>query len=455
MMISKQRFIALLMILFFLVLVGYLILGSSIHVQSNTAVILTFSVNIAFFLIQLVREVKAHPYSFGFMFWLFSLFFFGFAPLLQHLTNTYSWNLQPMTGEVVQTNLYVLLWSLVFWLGRKGKIRFLLFSRRLRDVQYAYAIKKRALNALLLVAVLISVYYFVEVGFTNLFIRSTNRNADLNTMMGLLTEHVFRSTMLMSAAFFIIWMKQHRRISGKAVLVITLFLIICFPTGLARNTMAAYYAGLMIITFDKTARGRWFTVTIIIGLVLVFPAITIFRYAGALEGGGWGAIMEGSVRGTYLGGDYDTHQMFISVQRYVNQFGFSLGQQLFGALLFFVPRSIWPAKPIGTGHTVMQGLNQYYFTNVSAPLVSEAFINFGILGIILFGFILGMVTKHVDNRYWASTNRLQRIRIIYPFSMFQFFFLLRGDMMSAGAYLTALYVVGSVIYRFAVARRTV
>ena len=48
------------------------------------------------------------------------------------------------------------------------------------------------------------------------------------------------------------------------------------------------------------------------------------------------------------------------------------GGTLIGALLFFIPRSIWVNKPIGTGATVFQATNQFYdFSNVAALFLQK------------------------------------------------------------------------------------
>jgi len=86
------------------------------------------------------------------------------------------------------------------------------------------------------------------------------------------------------------------------------------------------------------------------------------------------------------------------------------GRQLVGALLFFVPRSIWPNKPVGSGHFVAENMlmtrYSFWFTNISMPFPGEGYINFGILGIILFAFILALVSKITDNWYQYNGLRL-------------------------------------------------
>ena len=131
----------------------------------------------------------------------------------------------------------------------------------------------------------------------------------------------------------------------------------------------------------------------------------------------------------------------------MKKFGFAWGRQILGALLFFVPRSIWPGKPEGTGHTTIVALEQFGFSNVSANLAVEGYVNVGLVGVVLFAVLVGMLARRVDSFYWRRRSCWEEKLgdILYPFVMFMFFFLMRGDMMSAWAYTFAQLAVGSVI----------
>ena len=293
-----------------------------------------------------------------------------------------------------------------------------------------------------------------KIGFRNMFSRHTAVVPGLSQTMELLVTHGFKNFVLFCTAFFIMDAKRKKKISAGVMLALLCMLLSCFPLSIARNMMASFYAGLMILTLDQTRHGRWFALIILGGLVLVFPAVEIFRRAGNVTSfSDIGPMMLESMQATYLQGHYDAHQMFISIQRYVEQAGFSWGHQLLGCIFFFVPRSIWPDKPYGTGQTAFEWLKQHSFTNVSAPLVSEAYVNFGVIGIVVFAVLLGKTVKLLDDRYWHSDNELSWIRVIYPSAIFMLFFMQRGDLMSSGAYTCAQVVVGTVLHWFIVQKR--
>lgn len=495
---SRLMFLILTGILLFLV--GVVILTSGEAVQFRPLISLTFLVNITLFMTQMIRAVNKHPFSFDMMHWLFCLFFLGYAPFLQHMTNTYFWDLVPTRGEVLCANLVYLLWSGCYILGRdyrqipklrqladllaektgpvREKIRGVMpdmdgFCGRLArsldrlttgkkplsnarlEAYRTTSLKTKVLDLLLAAAVLCALADILTVGLLAQISRSTASVDTGSTALNLIATHGVNNLLLFVAVVFVLEAKKARKLDWRTITALVCLFIACFPTGLSRNMMASFYAGLLIVTFDQTRKGRWFSWIIIGGLILIFPAVEIFRRLKTLQQGNLMEMVMESFTASYLQAHFDSHQMFISIARYVKEFGLSWGKQLLGALLFFVPRSLWPGKPEGTGHTAILKLDQFYFTNVSANPASEGYVNFGVLGIVLFAVVTGILIRCIDKAYWhreKNHSQTTMADVLYPFAMFMFFFLMRGDMMSAWGYTFAQLVVGGVIflvYRFA------
>ena len=493
-----------------LLLVGGIIVFSRAHVQADPLVLITFAINISIFFIQFLMALWKHPFSFDLMFWMFNLFFLGFAPLLQHLTNIYVWNLVPTIEEVRVNNLLIMLWTACyiagkhllripklrqiakkvaeffkllgmavlsvfgnFWYGSRmesfcGKItraigsgwrKIVVWIKVRTNLKLDWMVSQnvtlngkkptartRAMDRLLVVACLIFFVELISGGFTSFFTRSGGGFSTSSSALNQLLGHGTSNLLLFTAVLYGIRMKNIKRLDYKGALAFLCLLLCCFPTAIGRSSAATIYAGLMIIMIDQTRLSRWFAFVIVGGLIIVFPALEVFRSASRLQEHGFWNLLAQCFANNYLGGHYDAHQMFISIQRYTDEFGITWGRQMLGALLFFVPRAIWPNKPIGTGHMAIIALEQNEFTNVSAPLVAEGFVNFGIVGVILFGIALGALVYVLDYKYWKNEDRLSLIRIMYPFGMFQFFFILRGDMMSGWAYTFALLAVGMLVH---------
>ena len=65
------------------------------------------------------------------------------------------------------------------------------------------------------------------------------------------------------------------------------------------------------------------------------------------------------------------------------------------AFVFFIPRSIWPSKPIATGNFVSR---LYYKTDnlpntLGLPPPGELYVNFGLLGIVIGMFVGGKLVR--------------------------------------------------------------
>ena len=454
---SANKIVSAVGLFMLVVAVGVFVVYNPAFERHNIFVILTFFVNIALFVTQLLIATTEHSFGFKVMFWIFNLFFLGLAPFYQYVSGSYIWGYRATDRQYLTSNIYVLAWSIIYIVGytvRFGKKRVasLKLKKQVKIQEYDYIIRKNALNFMLALSIIIVAYYAAFVGLGNMFIRysSSNKAISGSTPLKLLEEHVLTNTVLYTFVMHLIEAKQKKIVTFQMIVATACLLICCFPTSLSRYAMAAVYAGIMIILIDKTRKGRWFITVFILGLVVIFPAIDIFRSVYSLEqASDFWRVVEEKIQQVYTSGDYDAYSMFINVRRYVGFFDFSYGKQLLGALLFFFPRSIWSSKPIGTGHTVFTALHPE-FTNVSAPLLAEGFMDFGVFGVAIYAIVAGAITSWADRKYWASDNPLSKERIVYPFLIIQFFFLLRGDMMSGGAYLIARMVMGLAIYHFVV-----
>ena len=424
------------------------ILSGQVRINSELTVIASFLVNMVIFVIYLLKSINVHSFSFDMMFWLFNLIFFGVAPLLQYVTDIYAWGLDPTKSEILKNNLLILVWSVCYIAGMHWARRAKTTKKKEKvvkksPVQIGYRVRHVDFLAICVaISAMIVLYRVYTTGFYQMMFRDTNSLSVDNQTFRLLLNHGFNNFILFTAVFCIIDAKNRKKIGAKMVIAVLCLIIGCFPTGLDRNMMASFYGGLVIILFDKSRKGRWYALAVYAGLILIFPAINVFRRVANAEGDIWNVMVE-SFGSSYLDGHYDAHQMIISVQRYVAEYGLCFGRQILGAFLFFVPRALWPAKPIGTGATVIHALDQFSFSNVSAPLVAESYIALGIVGVMVGAILLARFVYRLDKAYWQSEERTSFIRIIYPFAMFMFFFILRGDLLSGWSFTFAQLFVGS------------
>jgi len=151
----------------------------------------------------------------------------------------------------------------------------------------------------------------------------------------------------------------------------------------------------------------------------------------------------------YMSLNYDAFVNIGVVIEIVEKSGLSYGFQSLSALLFFVPRSIWQGKPDSSGLVVGDYLidkYDFWFANLSNPLVSEGFMNFGYFGVILMAFLLAITIVYFLT--WLNSNDFLKKALAFYFAM-HLIFLLRGDFTNGFSYfigtLVGLYIVPKTI----------
>jgi hypothetical protein len=129
------------------------------------------------------------------------------------------------------------------------------------------------------------------------------------------------------------------------------------------------------------------------------------------------------------GVDFDGLQQLANIAKMTDGLGISFGSNFLSAILFWVPRSIWPTKAIITGALAADYVG-YDYSNLSAPLIGETLYGFGMLGTIAFFSVMGCVASKLDRKYEASLNfrSVSRERIFIGTLVGFLFILLRGSL---------------------------
>ena len=157
--------------------------------------------------------------------------------------------------------------------------------------------------------------------------------------------------------------------------------------GLFGIVLIVVYASVYVTTvFTKLS----FIACAVVGQILLLPLADSFARGAA------GSRFEFNPL-SYISssGDFDGLQSTINTYILAQMEGLSFGYRLLGAVLTFVPRSVWSNKPYATGQAAAQSLG-LTFTNLSAPIPAEIYIDFGIVGLIVVPFLIGYVGKIFD-----------------------------------------------------------
>jgi hypothetical protein len=251
--------------------------------------------------------------------------------------------------------------------------------------------------------------------------------------------------LFMPSATLLIFVHQMRR-SGQRwrlgqwcalVLLVMMVAITENPLTEKRNALGPVYLGLIFVMFEAHLRSLNRRLLVLVAsMVLVFPAITVLTHSHRqfLHGVKLAAILD-TLKDHYLSVNYDAWANLYTIVEMVQSKGIYWGRQLLGDVLFFVPSAVWHGKPMATGIAVGDFLIMHHsgwFTNLSAPLVGEAYIDFGSVGVALYGAAFAILVTKL-NRFADRSGSWAAFPFGIYFSLF-LLFALRGSLMIAFAY---------------------
>lgn len=429
--------------------------------------LLTFLVILSILWGALLLEIPRRPFSLHLMHLIAMYIFLAVAPLYQVIYGLFPLELFARVDSryVLRANLLVTLW-LLFYLAfySVGRRLTLLRLARRGETRLARVVSPWRINAALLVSFGV-MGYLAALGLAGITTRAgafeAVATAGSSPLMlinnvfvrafpvvalgagGLLLARSFRATALFT---------------GPLVLLASLGnLYVNNPLASARYWTISVLLGFIA---PHVLQRRATAVLMLVGVICgfaVLPGLGNARDANSF------AEMLAYVRevpspALYLArsGDVGSYGIFILVLRYIDRDGLRLGQQLAGVLLFWVPRSVWHAKPIGTGAFVASHFG-FDFTNLSAPIVAEAVVDFGCIGVALLAALFGLVLSRLDTVFWrrsdGGASAVRSIDTVYPFLLGLVVFMTRGDLLSSFGY--TLGFVASAIPPFFLGGRSV
>lgn len=399
--------------------------------NKSAAVLLTFLINGILGTTCLCKSIAERPFSMVQMHWVFFVTMFVIAPLSQYFYGYGPWGFTCTANDYLMTNFALMIWGVLFALFSIGRAGYAVYDQKIFFDSLPKISGSVAFRALI-ISVFAALAVVALVGFSNLFSRDTFSIA-LDQTTNLLFDKAVRPLPVFAFVLLLVRVKQKKSIDATFILSLVLMLLACFPAGMARYNMACIYGAILILSSSSLFEKKGlFPALFLFAFLIIFPASNCFRhneFSFALLGDSIYNVFANLPRG-FCTGDYDAYSIVARTLKLVNSHDSTLGSQLIGALLFFVPRSVWPSKPVGSGNYVCSAQGQT-FLNVSSPLPAEGIINFGFTGLIVFSIVAALISRSFD--YWFIKSR-SPLRLFYPFMCMLVFFIMRGDLLSSFAY---------------------
>ncbi len=384
------------------------------------------------------------------MFWIFNYIFLGLAPLVQVRTGLLPTTTENVSALFDERAMVVILASLAaFEIGRK-------FSQARDPLATTSSSPQRTCVSARVVArfcwagLLLSWAYLARVGVANVVgSRVTHRDA-----RSFVWPDPTVAEIAYAAAFVPLLIAAHLLLLGRTradlvsspatrrVLVMMVFATLAVVVNLFGSPRYIFGAVWLSILVQKriaqtVRRRRLFNLAIAAGFLFVFPIADKFSRPGAshkkfeaLD------VFQGS-------GDYDSFAQTNNSLNMVAHIGYSYGRQLLGVVFFWVPRRVWSGKPDDTGIVIAEFM-KYRFRTLSAPLVSELYVNGGYL-LVVAGFVgIGYVlSRSLGRAESANSAALCIVACVVPFYSP---ILLRGSLLQATGF-AALFALCIVVLR--------
>lgn len=401
--------------------------------NQSLVVNLSFLVFLIILTIGLIREMKINKIRISLFIYLFGYFFMFLAPLMQLSYGRFPNLISFDSDLLLRANSIIILFYIFYLL-----FDFLLskHSGNIRSSNLELSYSNKIKNLYFIITILFSLISFAIFRWEYFSSRSTYSeiitNSSLFSILFSGSKGIVTATFIMELDQF----KKHQNNFMRLSIAIILMLYNVNPFNVSRYYISYVLILLCLVFFQKKIKVNYMIILLIIGLIFVFPLLNFFR-------NGFNQINFNDffnlVKTQFISLHFDSYSQLVADIKYIEYFGYSYGLQLLSVLLFFVPRSLFPAKFEGSGAVIGHFLNQYTdfyyiaagFSNVSNPFIGEIFLNFGVIGIIIAPIILVLFFNYLNNKHYFI------YLIICSYSIF----IMRGDLMSSFA-----YCVGTIVF---------
>ncbi|MFB7884620.1 O-antigen polymerase [Microbacterium sp. NPDC056057] len=241
---------------------------------------------------------------------------------------------------------------------------------------------------------------------------------------------------------------RRRRRAGERVglplllaLLVSLAAAATFANPLSNSRFQAFSAILMVIfalaTFRTTFARVCLSAGMVLGLLVAYPLSAAFKNTAI-------ATRLNFQLETFASVDFDGFQQTVNSLWYVEQHGHTLGYHLLSALGFFIPRSVWEDKALPASFPVAESRG-YVFQNLALPLWSEMYVEFGVIGMLLVFFIIGLYSRKADLAFVSGAAT--RLAMVTPVLAAVQIGVLRGPLGAQIVFAATCVALTAVLYR--------
>jgi hypothetical protein len=467
--ISTQGYVAALFFLTLGCILPFVLLNSLHHWEYDSSVAIAFATTLYSAGRLAAFAARDERRLLWLTFWVFVYVFLGLTALLQIASRIFPYSMFYVDSVAFTAELIVVLGLVGYEVGyASGFTLHHPAVRTIRGILSGYSVSLSHLMMLSAGAVMVSLaIVFTTGGINTLLQPRTQMIADFKGSIegeGSVKLEFFRNLMQLSPAIAAYiswaWITHGRRLGHRAgigtysmfMLVLSVALLTCNPI----NGSRYLFASLTVAAWFATIRSRpnfgaISVVVLVAALIWLYPALSQLRESeGDPLFGGIGIAATTERMTTNF--DFDGFRSIIDGVTYVEDKGVAWGRQFLGVLTFWYPREYWPHKPEPTGVLVSRQVG-YSFTNISAPLWEDAYVDWGMPGVFIIFLLYGWGSGVLDAWHEGRPTDTSLGGILITYLAGYQFFTLRGDLWAAVSYLLPALLLFAVAFQRGRAQR--
>ena len=444
---KRQLYMFISLLIFIIVLIPY-----NISSKAHSILPMTSFWFIGFFSIFMIsNETKKHIFTCTIFHWIFCLFFFFVAPYIQFSMNKWALLYKPTEQAIIKTNFAIIIWMLCFFIGsivyskKNDKNNFKL------ELKEEYIVQKKILSIFNAISFVLVLYMISRAGLVTIISSRSGGESAFNgafTSISSLMTYCVRNFITFTALLNAYRYKRKKDNVIMMIFSLILLLIGCSPIGMPRFQVATVYIALLLIFFPNFKKKPLFILLFIFAFMVLFPVLDAFRY-NEFDISNLQIIFKNTLsnlQNQYLSANYDAYVMIMKTFDFVSNNSLQYGRQLLGAFLFFIPRNLWFNKPVSTGTMIQNSFGFYRdAANVSSSLISESYVDFGFIGIVVYALLFGIICKKIDNKIleYSNSNKIDGLLLLLMPTLI--FFLCRGPLLSVWGFVSSFIVIGKIM----------
>ncbi|KZZ06692.1 hypothetical protein A3746_16560 [Oleibacter sp. HI0075] len=324
----------------------------------------------------------------------FMLMFIAYPAMVQVGLSIYPWrsvgySSQELADAFVVLAVAMLSFSVASFRFRKYNV---IKTQSVSDIQQYYKY---------FVTVLTLCLFIIPFVGMSLLLSDRSVIGDLSNETGVRQQFVYigRSLSLFVMLYFLVLSRNDlRNVKYWLAFAVSLvvFFIFNYPAAVPRFQLLGCLLAVLavFVSFFRVDIKLILLISFVFFLFYFFPSIKMLGYGGDVSDVIL-YMLELDIREYILRVDFDAFMQIVDTVSYAKSEGYRYGYNFLGVLLFFVPRGIWPQKPIDSGDLVST-YHGYYYNNVSSPLPAEAYISFGIIGVVLVFYIFSLYIRKIE-----------------------------------------------------------